>query len=115
MRRTMLKSKIHQARVTDANVNYEGSITLDSGLMQVADILPWEKVHVWDVTNGTRLETYALPGKAESGVVCINGAAAHHVKIGDIVIIASFADLEANDCQNFEPKRILVNEKNQPI
>lgn len=111
----MLKSKIHRARVTDANVNYEGSITLDSALMRSADILPWEKVHVWDVTNGARLETYAIPGKENSGVVCINGAAAHHVKVGDRVIIATYVDLEEEDCRNFEPKRILVDEKNRPL
>lgn len=111
----MLKSKIHRARVTDANINYEGSITMDAALMKAADILPWEKVHIWDVTNGSRLETYAIPGKEGSGVVCINGAAAHHVQIGDRVIIATYAVLEDSDCQMFEPKRILVDEKNHPI
>lgn len=113
MRRQMLKSKIHRARVTDANVDYEGSITIDSSLMKAADILPWEKVYLWDVTNGERLETYAIPGKEESGVVCVNGAAAHHVRVGDLVIIATFAEYEDEACQNFEPKRILVDEKNR--
>ncbi|MBI4125409.1 MAG: aspartate 1-decarboxylase [Deltaproteobacteria bacterium] len=115
MRRSMLKSKIHRARVTDADVNYEGSITLDASLMRSADILPWEKVYIWDVTSGVRLETYAIPGKENSGVVCINGAAAHHVKVGDQVIIATFAELDEKDCRNFEPKRILVDEKNRPL
>lgn len=112
MRRHLLKSKIHRAKVTDANVAYEGSVTIDSSLMKAANILPWEKVHIWDLTNGNRLETYAIPGKEGSGVVCINGAAAHHVKVGDLVIIATYAEYEEKDCYNFEPKRILVDEKN---
>ena len=115
MRRQMLKSKIHRARVTDANVAYEGSVTIDSSLMNAADILPWEKVQIWDVTNGARLETYAIPGKEGSGVVCINGAAAHHVKVGDIVIIATYAEYEEEACRILEPKRILVDEKNRPL
>ena len=115
MRRQMLKSKIHRARVTDANVAYEGSVTIDASLMQAADILPWEKVQIWDVTNGARLETYAIPGKEGSGVVCINGAAAHHVRIGDIVIIATYAEFENQDCLNLDPKRILVDANNHPL
>src|SRR5881398_142194 len=89
-RRSMLKSKIHRATVTDANVDYKGSVTIDSRLLEAADILPFEEVHVWNVTSGTRLRTYAMAGEAGSGVVCINGAAAHLAKPGDIVIIATF-------------------------
>lgn len=113
MRRTLLKSKIHRAKVTAADVAYEGSITVDEALLMAADILPWEKVQVWDVTNGARLETYAIPGKRGSGVVCINGAAAHHVAVGDLVIIASYADYEDPIDPNFEPKKIFVDAKNK--
>jgi len=89
--RVLLKSKVHRARVTDANLDYEGSITLDQELMETADILPYEQVHVLDVTNGARLVTYAIPGRRGSGEVCINGAAAHPGKTGDIVIVLTYA------------------------
>jgi aspartate 1-decarboxylase len=95
MRRTFFKSKIHRATVTQADLDYEGSVTIDATLMRAAEILPYEKVHIWNRTNGSRLETYALEGPAGSGVVCVNGAAAHHAHPGDIVIIATFA--EASD------------------
>jgi aspartate 1-decarboxylase len=94
MRRSLFKSKIHLATVTQADLDYEGSITIDADLMRAADILPYERVHVWNRTNGSRLETYALEGQAGSGVICVNGAAAHHARPGDIVIIATFADVE---------------------
>ena len=94
MRRSLFKSKIHRATVTQADLDYEGSITIDSALMRAADILPYERVHVWNRTNGSRLETYALEGAAGSGVICVNGAAAHHARPGDIVIIATFAEVE---------------------
>ena len=96
MRRSLFKSKIHRATVTDADLEYEGSVTLDEQLMKAADILPYERVHIWNVTNGSRLETYALEGPAGSGVVCINGAAARHAHPGDRVIIATFADVEGS-------------------
>ena len=92
MRRTLFKSKIHRATVTQADLDYEGSVTIDAELMRAADILPYEKVHIWNRTNGSRLETYALEGAAGSGVICVNGAAAHHAQPGDIVIIATFAE-----------------------
>ena len=95
MRRTLFKSKIHRATVTQADLDYEGSVTIDADLMRAADILPYEKVHIWNRSNGSRLETYALEAPAGSGVICVNGAAAHHAKPGDMVIIATFA--EAND------------------
>lgn len=111
--RRLLKSKIHRARVTDANLAYEGSVTLDTRLMEAADILPWEMVHIWDVTSGNRIITYAIPAKGGSGAVCINGAAAHHVKVGDIVIIATFGDYAEKDCPNHVPRRIFVDEGNR--
>lgn len=113
MNRQLLKSKIHRARVTDANLEYEGSITLDETLMEAADILPWEKVFIWDVTNGARLETYAIPGKADSGVVCINGAAAHRVAVNDIIIIGTFAEYDDAQAAAHQPKKILVDPKNR--
>lgn len=113
MKRTLFKSKIHRATVTDANLEYEGSVTLDENLMKAADIIPWEQVHIWDVTNGNRLVTYAIPGKADSGVVCINGAGAHQIKIGDQVIIATFSEYEESETKTHEPKRILVDGQNR--
>jgi aspartate 1-decarboxylase len=92
MRRSLFKSKLHRATVTHADLSYEGSVTIDETLMQAADILPYERVHIWNASNGSRLETYALPGRAGSGVVCVNGAAARHAHPGDVVIIATFAD-----------------------
>ena len=80
MRRTLFKSKIHRATVTHADLDYEGSVTIDGDLMRAANILPYERVHIWNVTNGSRLETYALEGPAGSGVICVNGAAAHHAR-----------------------------------
>lgn len=115
MKRTLFKSKIHRATVTDANLEYEGSITLDENLMKAADILPWEQVHVWDVTSGNRLVTYAIPGKSGSGAVCINGAGAHLIQKGNIVIIATFAEYNEEHVLNHEPKRILVDAGNRIV
>ena len=109
----MLKSKIHRATVTDANLDYEGSIALDPILMKEADLIEFEKVHVLDVTNGNRLETYLIKGKENSGEVCVNGAAAHLVNINDLVIIASYCSLNEEELINFKPTIILVDEKNQ--
>jgi len=91
MLREICKSKIHRATVTEVNLNYEGSLTIDEELMEAADILPFEKVYVFNVTNGARFETYAIPGQRGSGVICVNGAAARLAQVGDLVIIASFA------------------------
>jgi aspartate 1-decarboxylase len=113
MRRSLFKSKIHRARVTQADIDYEGSVTIDANLMEAADILPYERVHVWDVTRGTRLETYAMRGEPGSGVICINGAAAHLMKPGDLVIIATFADFEEADARTHRPNVVLVDEKNR--
>lgn len=112
-RRSMLKSKIHRATVTDANVDYEGSITIDALLLQAADILPFEEVHVWNVTRGTRLSTYAMLGEAGSGVMCINGAAAHFVNPGDLIIVATFMPMDDEAAQNQHPRVVLVDEHNR--
>jgi aspartate 1-decarboxylase len=112
MMRRMLKSKIHRARVTDADVNYEGSLTLDSALLEAADILPFEQVHVWNVTRGTRLTTYAIAGEPGAGVVCANGAAAHLARPGDVIIVATFADIEDGAARSHRPREVLVDERN---
>jgi len=108
--RTVLKSKIHRARVTDANLDYEGSITIDQALMEAADILPFELVHVLDINNGARLETYAMPG--EPGEVCINGAAARLISKGDIVIILSYQTVGEAEAQIAQPRLVYVDERN---
>ena len=114
MKRTMLKSKIHRATVTEANVEYEGSISIDTDLLALADMLPYEKVDVWDCTNGARLSTYVIPGEPGSGEICINGAAAHLVKPLDKVIIASFVEVDDAECPDWEARRIFVDEANRP-
>jgi len=111
--RTLLKSKIHRATVTEANLEYEGSVTIDAALMDAADLLPWEQVQIYDCTNGSRLTTYAIPGARGSGEICINGAAAHLVKPGDTVIIASYAQLEDAACRGFEARRVFVDGANR--
>ncbi|MCS7276847.1 MAG: aspartate 1-decarboxylase [Dehalococcoidia bacterium] len=113
--RVLLKSKVHRARVTDANLDYEGSITLDQELMEAADILPYEQVHVLDVTNGARLVTYAIPGRRGSGEVCINGAAAHLVKTGDIVIVLTYATMTEEEARNHHPRLVYVDEENRIV
>jgi aspartate 1-decarboxylase len=115
MRRVLFKSKIHRATVTHADLDYEGSVTLDRDLMQAADILPYEQVHIWNVTRGTRLVTYALEGAAGSGEVCVNGAAAHLASPGDLVIIATFAELEAREATGHRPTVVLVDEHNRVV
>jgi aspartate 1-decarboxylase len=113
MRRSMLKSKIHRATVTATELHYEGSLTIDSALLEAADILPHEQVHVWDVTNGTRLVTYALAGEPGSGVVCVNGAGAHLIRPGDLIIIATFTDLDDAAARSFQPRVVLVDGRNR--
>ncbi len=103
-------AKIHRATVTDCNINYEGSITIDCQLMQVADILPYEQVHVLDVNNGTRLVTYAIEG--ETGEICLNGAAARLVSKGDIVIILTYQNVADSELNNYHPKLVYVDSKN---
>lgn len=99
----ILKSKIHRVHVTEANVDYVGSITIDEALMEAANIIRGEKVQVVNVTNGERLETYAIPGERGSGVICLNGAAAHKAKVGDIVIIISYAQMDFEEAKAFKP------------
>lgn len=113
MYRTMLKSKIHRAIVTEANLNYMGSITIDSTLLQAADILPHEKVAVVNNNNGARLETYVIPGPPDSGVICLNGAAARLVQPGDVVIIISYVSIPEERCRLHQPLVVFVNERNQ--
>jgi aspartate 1-decarboxylase len=111
----MLKSKIHRAILTGADLEYEGSVTIDRDLMDAADILPYEAVCIWDVTNGSRLETYAIEGERGSGVVCVNGAAARLVAPGDLVIIASFVSLDDEEARKHEPKLVFVDERNRMV
>jgi aspartate 1-decarboxylase len=112
--RTMLKSKIHRAVVTEANLEYEGSITIDTELMAAADLLPYEQVCIYDCTNGNRLSTYVIPGEPGSGEICINGAAAHLVKPLDRVIIASYVQADDAECRGWEARRVFVDEANRP-
>lgn len=114
MRRTVLKSKIHRATVTAGHLDYEGSLTIDLDLMDAADVLPHEQIHVWDVTNGARLVTYALPGERGTGVVQVNGAGAHLIKPGDIVIIATFTTLRTKAAKSYEPVVVFADEQNRP-
>ena len=116
MRRTLFKSKIHRATVTHADLEYEGSVTIDGSLMRAANILPYERVHIWNVTNGSRLETYALEGPEGSGLICVNGAAAHHAKPGNIVIIATFAEAASEDeARAWRPTVVRVDAKNRIV
>lgn len=115
MRRRMMKSKIHRATVTDANLHYVGSITLDRDLMAAADLLDWEQVAVVDVDNGARFETYVIPGEASSGTVCLNGAAARLVHPGDRVIVISYADYDEAELEAFEPRIVHVDSRNRVL
>ena len=111
--RTVLKSKIHRATVTQADLAYEGSITLDPGLMRAADILPFEQVHVLDVDNGSRLMTYAIEGEPGSGQICINGAAAHLVHPGDTVIILTYTAVSDAEARAVRPSLVYVDDRNR--
>jgi len=114
MRRKMLKSKIHRCTCTEADVDYEGSITIDPILLEAADILEYEHVDVLDITNGSRLQTYVIEGERGSGEICINGAAAHLVKPGDLIIICSYVELEDEEAHGWEGIRVFVDGKNAP-
>src|SRR5512146_3575522 len=115
MRRTSYKSKIHRATVTQADLDYEGSVTIDEDLMDAAGIWNYEAVHIWNITRGTRLQTYAIQGQRGSGVICVNGAAAHLNKPGDLVILATFAELEESEARAFSPKVVLVDRQNKIV
>ena len=112
MKRILLKSKIHRATVTDASLHYEGSVTIDPLLMEATDIVEWEQVDVYDINNGNRLTTYAISGEPGSGVICLNGAAARLVHIGDLVIICSYAEYTEEERRRHEPRIVLVDEHN---
>lgn len=113
MLRTMLGGKIHRATVTEANLEYEGSVTVDQDLLDAAGILVGEAVNIWNVTNGSRLTTYTLSGPRGSGVICVNGAAAHHAHKGDLVIIANFVSMEDAEARVWEPQAVFVDEHNR--
>ena len=110
---TMLKGKIHRATVTMGNIEYEGSISIDADLLEAANILPYEAVDVWDCTNGARLRTYALRAEPGSGEICVNGAAAHLVKPGDVVIVAAFCQLDEAEAKRHEARRVFVDPQNR--
>jgi aspartate 1-decarboxylase len=113
MIRHLLKSKIHRATVTEANIEYEGSVTIDRDLLDAADILAYERVDIWNCTNGNRLTTYAIEGERGEGQICINGAAAHLMKPGDLVIIASWTEVADEVARGFEAKRVFVDHENR--
>ena len=112
---TMMHGKIHRATVTEANLEYMGSITIDEDLMDAACILPGERVQICNNNNGARLETYTIPGKRGSGVVCLNGAAARCTAIGDVVIIIAYAQMDEKEARALVPKVVMVDEKNRPL
>jgi len=115
MKREMFKSKIHRATVTDADLHYEGSITIDKDLMDLANIKTYEKVDIYNITNGARFSTYTIDGKRGSGEICLNGAAARMVQPGDMVIIVSYGLYDEEELENHNPIVIQVDEKNRPI
>ena len=112
MQRTLLKSKIHRATVTDAQLHYEGSVTIDLDLMQAADIAEHEQVQIYNVNNGNRLTTYAIPGPAGSGMICINGAAAHLVSPGHLIIICCYAQFDEHEISGHHPRVVHVDTNN---
>ena len=113
MNRTMLKCKIHRATVTDAMLHYEGSVTIDKTLMDAAGLVEYEQVHIWNVDNGNRFTTYVIDGEPDSGVICLNGAAARQVSKGDLVIIAAFSAYDEKELENFQPTLVYVDAKNR--
>ncbi len=115
MWRILCKSKIHQVRVTDANLNYEGSLTLDPLLMEAAGLVPLEQVHVLNLNNGARFETYLIEGERGSGTVCVNGAAARLVQVGDLLIVLAYALVPEEEMSDFQARIVFVNETNQAV
>ncbi|MDE2419853.1 MAG: aspartate 1-decarboxylase [Gammaproteobacteria bacterium] len=112
MQTSMLKCKIHRARVTQAELHYEGSCAIDGNLLDLAGILEYEQIHVWNVTTGARFSTYAIRGEEGTGMISVNGGAAHHASVGDIIIIATFGNFEAKELINFKPQLVYCNEDN---
>jgi aspartate 1-decarboxylase len=115
MLRRMLLAKIHRAVVTQADLSYEGSITVDTDLLSAAGIVDYQEVHVWNVTQGTRFTTYAIEGERGSGTVCVNGAAAHLARPGDVVILAAFGELTEDEAREHRPRIVRVNQENRII
>lgn len=115
MQRELCKSKIHGATITQANLHYEGSLTLDGELIEAADLAPYEKIQVVNINNGTRLETYVLPGERGSGTVALNGAAARLGTVGDRVILISYAHFEESEVAGHEPRVVFVDDDNRPV
>lgn len=115
MQRRMFLAKIHRATVTDADLDYEGSVTLDAALMEAAGILDHEELHVWNLTRGTRLVTYAIAGEAGSGTVCVNGAAAHLVEPGDLVILATYGQMSEEEARSHRPRIVRVDARNRMV
>ncbi|HXO18866.1 MAG TPA: aspartate 1-decarboxylase [Thermoanaerobaculia bacterium] len=115
MRRMLLKSKIHRATVTDANLHYQGSVTVDPLLMTAADLLPWERVEIYNVTNGERFATYAIPGRPGAGEIVINGAAAHKARAGDLVILATYAEYDDAVARSHRPSLVFVDDANRIV
>jgi aspartate 1-decarboxylase len=113
MFRTMMKAKIHRATVTDANLDYQGSVTIDETLLDKTGIIPYEQVDIYNITNGERFTTYAIKGPRDSGVICINGAAAHKANRGDLVIIVSYGTFQENELEGFEPRVAFVDKDNR--
>jgi aspartate 1-decarboxylase len=115
MQRTLLKSKIHRATVTDANLHYQGSIAIDPILLEAADILPHERVEIYNITNGERFATYAIEGTPGAGQIVLNGAAAHKVSVGDLVILATYATYTEEETRKHKPSLVFVNARNQIV
>lgn len=114
MKLTMFKSKLHQMKVTEANLHYEGSITIDKDLLDKAGILPYEKVQVLNITNGSRLETYTIAGERGSRVCCLNGAAARLTQVGDRIIVIAYAEMTPEEAERHRPRIVIVDENNDP-
>lgn len=115
MRRIMCKSKIHRAKVTEANLYYEGSLTIDSDLLDAADILPYERVQVVNINNGERFETYTIPGKRRSGVICLNGAAARLGHVGDEIIIITYGTYSPEELKTYKPTVVMLDKQNKIV
>lgn len=112
---SVCKSKIHRATITEANLNYEGSLTIDEALMERAQIAPYERVQIVNIHNGTRVETYVIPGERDSGTICLNGAAARWGEVGDVVIIISYGLVSQEEAQNHKPTLVRVDSNNRPV
>ena len=112
---SVCKSKIHRATITDANLDYVGSITIDKDLIKLADLVPYERVHIANINNGERFETYVIEGEAGSGVIALNGAAARRGQIGDLIIIIAYGDIDKREAVNFNPAIVHVDKQNRPI